>query len=109
MFHFNEKGSNVAVVFWLDFSTQSLGMLMFWYVGVIMFCDEMEAMFPKAHVHIFSTTFNHLSKRKTYSDSQFDIYKRHGFQVHLDCQHLFQQYFVFGCPSLNGTNAYNDQ
>lgn len=43
-----------------------------------------QAMLPKAHVHIFSTTFAHTSKEKTYKESQLDIYKRQGFQVHLD-------------------------
>ena len=43
-----------------------------------------QAMLPKAHVHMFSTTFNHLSGRDTYNASQFEVYKKHGFQVHLD-------------------------
>lgn len=37
-----------------------------------------QAMLPKAHVHIFSTTFAHTSKEKTYKESQFDIYKKSG-------------------------------
>eukprot|EP00434_Breviolum_minutum_P009198 symbB.v1.2.008105.t1/scaffold456.1/size203390/8 len=41
-------------------------------------------MLPKAHVHIFSTTFSHITNLTTYHASQFDIYKKHGFQVHLD-------------------------
>ena len=59
-----------------------------------MFRVDMEAMLPNAHVHIFSTTFDHFSKTTTYNGSQFDIYKSHGFQVHLDCRHLLQHYLV---------------
>ena len=43
-----------------------------------------QAMLPNGHVQIFSTTFDHFSKTNTYNDSQFDIYKTHGFHVHLD-------------------------
>ena len=59
-----------------------------------MFRVAMEAMLPKAHVHIFSTTFSHITNRTTYDASHFDIYKKHGFQVHLDCVHLLQHYFA---------------
>ena len=43
-----------------------------------------QAMLPKAHVHILSTTFSHITNLTTYHASHFDIYKKHGFQVHLD-------------------------
>ena len=43
-----------------------------------------QAMLPKAHVHMFSTTFDHISRQGTYDASQFNVYKKHGFQVHLD-------------------------
>ena len=44
-----------------------------------------QAMLPKkAKVHIFSTTDNHLSEQNTYNASLFEVYKKQGFQVHLD-------------------------
>ena len=64
-----------------------------------------QAMLPNGHVHIFSTTFDHFSKTNTYNDSQFDIYKSHGFQVRLDnpeiddLTHLLKLMFSFA-PSV---------
>ena len=83
--HFNQPGYHIAVHvrrgdvlvnrFGSKFANDDI------FINV---ARTVQAMLPKAHVHIFSTTFAHTSKEKTYKESQLDIYKRQEFQVHLD-------------------------
>lgn len=62
-------------------------------ICLTLFCTALEAMLPQAYVHIFSTTTKHVNNQTTVAASQFDVFRREGFQVHLDGDHLFQHYF----------------
>ena len=50
----------------------------------IQVAQKVQAFLPDSCVHVFSSTFDHVHRKQTYSPSDFMKYHRVGFQVHLD-------------------------